>query len=34
VEQYKKLFAIYRELHDSMAREGSPIKRLLDIRRG
>ena len=34
VEQYKKLFAIYRDLHDSMAQEGSPVKRLLDIQRG
>lgn len=34
VEQYKKLFAVYRDLHDSMSKEDSPVKRLLEIQRG
>ncbi len=34
VEQYKKLFSIYRELHDYMAREDSPMKRALEMQRG
>ena len=33
VERYKKLFAIYREMHDFLGEEGSPMLRLRELQR-
>ena len=33
VERYKKLFAIYREMHDFLGKEGSPMLRLRELQR-
>ena len=33
VERYQKLFAIYREMHDLLGKEGSPMLRLRELQR-